>query len=150
MKWSRLFDRCQRCGTTENKHKSLGNCTVCYQQTYRARRAGTRWSMNYAKCQCCGTVSEPHRAKGLCRNCYKRARYDPAHRRSRYLKVAPMAKQRPVVDDWPDDPITFKAGDRVMHKGYPGLVRGENGRGDIVIVLDGAVWHVPAGEVVRA
>lgn len=27
--WSRKFDKCIDCGSTENKHKSLGRCTSC-------------------------------------------------------------------------------------------------------------------------
>jgi hypothetical protein len=34
-KWSRKFDCCQECGSTENPYRSKGLCTICYDTAWR-------------------------------------------------------------------------------------------------------------------
>lgn len=141
--WAKHLISCAGCGTVERAHKAAGYCTACYMRCYiRSGRQKKKWSRIFDRCQNCGGTKSKHRGGGFCHLCYK-----AKDRSKRYQMHGAVNNPN---NDWPDDPITFKAGDRVMHKGYPGLVRGETGRGDIVIVLDGAVWHVPAGELVRA
>ena len=39
--WSKLYDCCRECGTTERRHLSHGHCTACYQRLrYVARGHG--------------------------------------------------------------------------------------------------------------
>lgn len=34
-RWSRKYDKCIQCGTTERKHRSNGLCTLCRSQVWR-------------------------------------------------------------------------------------------------------------------
>jgi len=81
--WSRKYDRCQSCGTTEIKHEAGGFCLVCYELNRRVvyhpldRRVPTRkpretWAKEYDCCQNCGTTKIQHGGHGLCRNCNKK------------------------------------------------------------------------------
>jgi hypothetical protein len=36
--WSRHFERCQRCGTTQHRHVARGYCKICYP-----KRPATEW-----------------------------------------------------------------------------------------------------------
>ncbi len=50
--WSRLFDRCQRCGNTSQYHKGKGLCHNCYYIVYRenhpeiVQNARRKWTSN--------------------------------------------------------------------------------------------------------
>lgn len=34
-RWSRKYDRCQQCGTTDRRHDARGLCSLCYQRSNR-------------------------------------------------------------------------------------------------------------------
>ena len=95
--WSRDYECCVECGTTEYRYQAQGRCYRCYSNMrYRTnekarekikaravaqRRAGRpkmprtpriRWSRAYAACVGCGTTERPHMARGRCNPCYMR------------------------------------------------------------------------------
>jgi 5-methylcytosine-specific restriction endonuclease McrA len=82
-KWSKDYEKCINCGTTQIKHRCNGLCIKCYSlDSYRKRNpnAKTRtkvdgqWSFEYDCCQSCGRTSIKHKAKGLCLSCYRTKR----------------------------------------------------------------------------
>ena len=90
-KWSKKYDKCQRCGTTEEPHDSKGLCHKCYRIVKREKKKtesaikktivkkehngigdfNSRWHKKYDKCQGCGTTERPHYCKGYCNRCYQ-------------------------------------------------------------------------------
>jgi len=74
-KWSRQYDKCIKCGTTEYKHNAKGLCVKCYKkELYRKRKAKlVKWSRKYEKCIDCGTTDRPYAASGRCIRCHVRS-----------------------------------------------------------------------------
>ena len=74
-RWSRKYDECQGCGTTDNAHQAGGYCTLCYSSIYR-KKVGQRpvraWSKSHAACAVCGKTDRKHVGKGLCARCRQR------------------------------------------------------------------------------
>ncbi len=67
--WSKKFNICVSCGSTNYQHKAKGLCTFCYNKIHE-----------YPKCKCsiCGNIARVHsRDKGnaICKKCYK----EPSH-----------------------------------------------------------------------
>ena len=92
-RWSRDFDCCQECGTTERPCRAQGRCVNCYNnmryrtdQAFRervkarvkdrkARRRvprAPRWAKAHDACIRCGTTERRHTGRGLCELCYWR------------------------------------------------------------------------------
>lgn len=81
-KWSKKYDTCIKCGTTERKHQANGLCWKCYKEystaktSYKSYRfTGLRWSKKYDRCIKCNSTEYSHAAKGLCTRCYSNERY---------------------------------------------------------------------------
>jgi hypothetical protein len=47
-RWSRKYDQCKECGTTETKHRSDGLCVNCYNRKFRKQKSprdsNSKWS----------------------------------------------------------------------------------------------------------
>lgn len=87
-KWSRNYDACTSCGTTEAKHNSHGLCITCASKLHwplvRAKR--TKWSRKYDCCINCGRSDRRHAARGLCNTCDTRTRRIPHPRVPRWAR----------------------------------------------------------------
>ena len=122
MSWSRNYERCVACGTTERRHVAQGNCLPCYRRRRRsgelgrvremgavlgtppgvpdvvARRPGN-WSSVANACLDCGDDDREHCAHGLCRRCYARrygrAYFHTSHGRSRIKASLQRQLERP-------------------------------------------------------
>lgn len=81
IRWSRLRDECERCGSSTSPHAGRGICRACYQRELTAprrkysRRTGNpllagEWSRKFRTCQKCGSSKRRHTARGLCSACY--------------------------------------------------------------------------------
>jgi hypothetical protein len=71
-KWSRNYDCCVECGTTERKYVGKGLCTKCHRaQRYGAKKKGEfeRWANKYDCCIDCGRTDRPHASHGRCVTC---------------------------------------------------------------------------------
>jgi hypothetical protein len=85
-RWSRDYDCCIDCGTTERKHAGGGRCRRC-QTRHQRNPAFLRierkdaWSLKYDQCVNCGTTERPHSCKGLCTLCYERSRNRDWHKK---------------------------------------------------------------------
>lgn len=72
-KWSRDYNKCRGCGTTERKHIKDGYCLNC------ARKLGLvvyKWPKKYKNgCVICGTVTSAHKQYGVCSRCWHKEFY---------------------------------------------------------------------------
>jgi hypothetical protein len=77
-RWSRDYDCCIGCGTTDYKHNGHGLCGICsskkrHRDTMAQRPVSPpRWAKDYDACIDCGTMEREHYARGLCSPCYQR------------------------------------------------------------------------------
>lgn len=46
-KWSRQFDKCQACGTTERKHYARGVCQRCYMRLPHMKQFNMDWKKTH-------------------------------------------------------------------------------------------------------
>jgi hypothetical protein len=72
-KWSRKYDCCIECGTTERKYVGKGLCTKCHRAVrYKVKKNGDfkKWSRKYDRCIDCGRTDRPHQANGRCGTCH--------------------------------------------------------------------------------
>lgn len=77
--WSRKYDRCVECGTTERKHAGRGLCHYCSERkrrgtVERSPRVTGAWATKYDCCVVCGTTERRHLCHGLCSHCYELSR----------------------------------------------------------------------------
>ncbi|MGE3267123.1 MAG: hypothetical protein AB7P40_00135 [Chloroflexota bacterium] len=71
-RWSRDYERCQQCGTTERPYQANGLCRTCWQ---RARGNGRPpMSASGRTCRECGRGDRPHKGRGLCSACWQTER----------------------------------------------------------------------------
>lgn len=67
--WSKQYEKCISCNSTEHPHKAKGLCTACYQKEHLYPQS---------LCNSCGTLARVHKrvnGKAVCRKCYK----EPLH-----------------------------------------------------------------------
>jgi hypothetical protein len=74
-RWSKEWDACRDCGTTDRKHESHGRCRICrgaYEQSLKLKPQKL-WAKLFRVCVDCGTTAHRHAAHGKCVSCYERA-----------------------------------------------------------------------------
>lgn len=78
-RWSRKFDRCIKCFSTEFKYGAHGLCKHCYGKRYRkpCKPREFTWSLRYEKCIKCSSTKYKHTSHGLCSHCYGERHYNP-------------------------------------------------------------------------
>jgi 5-methylcytosine-specific restriction endonuclease McrA len=86
-RWSKHYDACQECSSTDRPYQGRGLCMRCYQ---RRRASGTlpappppRWSMHGSCCATCGRTDRKHFGHGLCNECYNAAYLQDAEHRAK-------------------------------------------------------------------
>ena len=75
-RWSKKYDACISCKTTDRPHRGKGLCVNCYVRINKPRMVArkTRWSIKYEHCITCGRSDRPYHSHGLCEACAARKR----------------------------------------------------------------------------
>lgn len=73
-RWSRGYDRCLGCGTTERSHQREGLCNACARRAINSgkiekKRGIDQWAKGYDACVDCGRADRAHSAHGRCGTC---------------------------------------------------------------------------------
>src|SRR3970040_1631279 len=68
-RWSRHYDKCLECGTTERSHQREGLCNVCARRAINSgkvekKRGIDGWSKDYTACIDCGGKDRHPSAQG--------------------------------------------------------------------------------------
>lgn len=101
--WTRYYDRCRRCDTSEVPHGAEGFCELCYLKIWR--KANPDYERPLVTCQECGQ-QEPHHALGLCADCYRIKYYEENRdvlletKRKWYQEHIDQARARGVTYYW--------------------------------------------------